>query len=213
MSDMAGFYGERAERVVAALKKNLFDALYVPTGEQAVEEIMKRIPEAASVGVGGSLTLRRLGIVELLKKRGHEVYDHWQPGLEPGEVNIMRRRQLTSDVFLSSTNAVTAEGHLVNIDGVGNRVASMTFGPGKVIVAAGINKIVRDQKAAMERIKSEAAPLNFMRLNLATPCTKTTFCSDCSSPARGCKVTVVTEAKPGGIPEFSVIIVGERLGF
>ncbi|MFZ5651874.1 MAG: lactate utilization protein [Bacillota bacterium] len=210
---MSGFYGERAERVVAALKKNLFEALYIPTGEQAVEEIMKRIPEAASVGVGGSLTLRQLGVVDLLKKRGHEVYDHWQPGLDPGEVNKMRRGQLTSDVFLSSTNAVTAEGHLVNIDGVGNRVASMTFGPGKVIVVAGINKIVRDQKSAMERIKNEVAPLNFTRLNFATPCTKTTFCSDCSSPARGCKVTVVTEVKPGGIPEFLVIIIGERLGF
>lgn len=213
MSELSGFYGERAERVVAALKKNLFDAIYVPTGEQAVEEILKRIPETASVGVGGSLTLRQLGVVELLKEKGHEVYDHWQPGLEPRDVNMMRRRQLTSDVFLSSSNAVTAEGHLVNIDGVGNRVASMTFGPGKVIVVVGINKIVRDQKAAMERIKNEAAPLNFTRLNFATPCTRTTFCSDCSPPARGCKITVVTEAKPGGIPEFVVIIIGERLGF
>ncbi|MFZ5647076.1 MAG: lactate utilization protein [Bacillota bacterium] len=213
MNDAIKFYGERAERVVAALKKNLFDALYVPTGEQAVEEILKRIPEGATVGVGGSLTLRQIGVVELLKSKGHEVYDHWAPGLDPQEVYNIRRLQLTSDVFLSSSNAITAQGHLLNIDGVGNRVAAMTFGPGKVIVVAGINKIVTDQKAAMERIKNEAAPLNFTRLNMPTPCTKTTFCSDCSPPARSCRTTVVTEVKPGGIPEFLILLVGERLGF
>lgn len=213
MSDMAVFYGERAERVVAELKKNLFEALYVPTGKQAVEEILKRVPAGATVGVGGSLTLRQIGVVDLLKKMGHEVYDHWQPGLDPQEVDEVRRRQLTSGVFLTSSNAVTAEGHLVNIDGSGNRVASMTFGPRKVIVVAGINKIVKDQKAAMDRIKNEAAPLNFNRLNAATPCAKTTFCANCSPPARLCRVTAVTEIKPAGIPEFLVILVGERLGF
>lgn len=213
MTDMAPFYEERANRVVAALKKNLFDSLYVPTGEQAVEEILKRIPEGATVGVGGSLTLRQIGVVELLKKRGHSVFDHWQEGLDPAEVEEIRRRQITSDVFISSSNAVTAAGHLVNIDGTGNRVASMTFGPKKVIVVAGINKITRDLDSAMKRIKNEAAPLNFCRLKLPTPCAKTTFCADCQPPARFCRVTAITEVRPGGIPEFVVIIVGKNLGF
>ena len=212
MSDFDRFYEERAGRVVSALKKNLFEALYTPTPEQAVEEILKRIPEGSTVGVGGSVTVRELGLVELLKTRGHTVFDHWQPGLDPGEVDNIRRRQLTSDVFLSSSNAVTVDGHLVNIDGSGNRVASMTFGPRKVIVVVGINKITRDYQSAMNRIKNEAAPLNFCRLNLPTPCAKTTLCSDCSPPARFCRVTAVTEVRPSGIPEFVVIIVGKSIG-
>lgn len=212
MSDFDRFYEERAGRVVSALKKNLFEALYTPTQEQAVEEIMKRIPEGSTVGVGGSVTIRELGVVELLKTKGHTVFDHWQQGLDPGEVDNIRRRQLTSDVFLSSSNAVTAEGHLVNIDGSGNRVASMTFGPRKVIVVVGINKITRDYQSAMNRIKNEAAPLNFCRLNLPTPCAKTTFCADCLPPARFCRVTAVTEVRPSGIPEFVVIIVGKNIG-
>ncbi|MCL6477160.1 MAG: lactate utilization protein [Peptococcaceae bacterium] len=213
MTDLKPFYEERAKKVVAALNKNLFEALYAPGREQAVEEILKRIPAGATVGAGGSVTLREINILEILKKRGHTVYDHWQQGLDPAEVDEIRRRQLTSDVFLSSSNAVTSEGHLVNIDGAGNRVASMVFGPKKVIVVVGINKIVRDREAAIVRIKNEAAPKNFYRMNLPTPCAKTTFCTDCSPPARFCRVTAVTEVKPGGIPEFVVIIVGENLGF
>ncbi|MFZ5633434.1 MAG: lactate utilization protein [Bacillota bacterium] len=213
MTDMKPFYEERAKKVVAALNKNLFEALYVPGREQAVEEILKRIPAGATVGAGGSVTLREINILEILKKKGHTVYDHWQQGLDPAEVDEIRRKQLTSDVFLSSSNAVTSEGHLVNIDGSGNRAASMIFGPKKVIVVAGINKVVRDQEAAIGRIKNEAAPMNFYRLNLPTPCVKTTFCADCSPPARFCRVTIVTEVKPAGIPEFVVIIVGENLGF
>ncbi|MHB8158285.1 MAG: lactate utilization protein [Desulfocucumaceae bacterium] len=211
--DLTLFYEKRAKKVVSALNKNLFEALYAPTREQAVAEILKRIPEGATVGAGGSVTLRQLGILETIKNMGHTVYDHWQEGLDPGEVNAVRRLQLTSDVFISSTNAVTAEGHLVNIDGHGNRVAAMTFGPKKVIVVAGINKITRDRESAIGRIKNEAAPLNFNRLDLPTPCLKSTFCVDCSPPAKICRITAVTEVKPSGIPEYVVIIVGEELGF
>ncbi|MFZ5644702.1 MAG: lactate utilization protein [Bacillota bacterium] len=213
VKDMELFYEQRAGKVVAALNKNLFEALYSPTVEQAVQEILSRVPEGATVGAGGSLSLRQMGILETLKKKGHTVFDHWEEGLDPAGVDEVRRRQLTSDVFLSSTNAVTADGYLVNIDGSGNRVAAMTFGPKKVIVVAGLNKIVRDRESAINRIKNEAAPLNFYRLNLPSPCAKTTFCMDCSPPARFCRVTAITEVKPAGIPEFCVIIVGQNLGF
>ncbi|MFZ5596651.1 MAG: lactate utilization protein [Bacillota bacterium] len=212
MDNIGEFYAERAGRVVAALNRNLFEALYAPDGEQAVEEIMKRIPAGATVGAGGSVTLRQLGVLELLKQKGHQVFDHWQEGLDPAAIDEIRRRQITADVFLSSSNAITADGHLVNIDGSGNRVASLTFGPRKVIVVAGINKIVRDREAAMSRIKNEAAPLNFYRLGLPSPCAKSTFCADCSPPARFCRITAVTEVRPAGIPEFVVIIVGRNLG-
>lgn len=210
---MQNFYRSRADKVVAALNRNMFEALFVQSKEQAVEEIMRRIDTGSTVGAGGSVTLRQIGILEALKARGVEVYDHWQEGLSPAEMDAIRRKQITSDVFLSSSNAVTLDGRLVNIDGAGNRVAAMTFGPRKVIVVVGINKIVRDQQAAMVRIKNEAAPMNFCRLKSPTPCAKTTFCADCSPPARLCRVTVVTEVRPAGIPEFVVIIVGEQLGY
>jgi len=212
MTDFANFYADKAKKVVAALNKNLFEGLYVATGRQAVEEIVKRVPEGATVGVGGSVTMRQIGVLDLLRKKGHTVYDHWQEGLDQVQLYNIRRSQLTSDVFLASSNAVTADGHLVNIDGAGNRLAAMTFGPRKVIVVAGINKLAGSREAALERIKNQAAPLNFCRLNLPTPCAKTGFCSDCAPPARFCRVTTVTEVRPAGIPEFVVIIVGESLG-
>ncbi|MDA8336966.1 MAG: lactate utilization protein [Peptococcaceae bacterium] len=207
------FNAERARRVVAALNKNLFDGVWAPTAGDAVEEILKRVPPGAGVGAGGSVTLRQIGVLEILEKKGHTVFDHWREGLDPAEVYRVRRNQLTADVFLSSTNAVTMDGCLVNIDGAGNRVAAMIFGPSRVIVVAGLNKIARDREAALVRIKDEAAPRNMHRLNLPTPCARTTFCADCAPPARMCRITTVIEAKPLGIPEFTVILVGENLGF
>lgn len=213
MADLGQFNGERAKKVVAALNKNLFEGVYAPTAREAVEEVLKRVPAGATVGAGGSVTLRQIGILEMLKQKGHTVFDHWQEGLDAAEVYHVRRSQLTADVFLASANAVTVNGRLVNIDGVGNRVAAMIFGPSRVIVVAGMNKIARDQEAAVARIKDEAAPRNMYRMDLPTPCAKTTFCADCLPPARMCRITTVIEAKPLGIPEFTVIIVGETLGY
>lgn len=213
MSDQCSFYEERATRVVSALKKNLFEAVYAPSTREAVVEILKRVPSGATVGAGGSVTLRQIGILELLEKSGHTVFDHWREGLDQETLYQVRRSQLTCDVFLSSTNAVTMDGCLVNIDGAGNRVAAMTFGPSRVIVVAGVNKITRNKEAALARIKDEAAPRNMYRLNLPTPCAKSTFCADCAPPARMCRITTLTEAKPLGIPDFTVIIVGEDLGY
>jgi len=208
-----GFYAERAKRVVAALNKNQFEGVYVPSAAAAVEEILKRVPAGASVGAGGSVTLRQIGILDLLRQRGHTVFDHWEEGLDAVQAYRVRRSQLTSDVYLSGTNAVTMNGHLLNIDGAGNRVAAMSFGPSRVIVVAGVNKIARDYEAALTRIKNQAAPMNMCRLNLATPCAKTTFCGDCAPPARMCRITTLIEAKPLGVPEFTVLLVGEELGY
>ncbi|HUW64465.1 MAG TPA: lactate utilization protein [Spirochaetia bacterium] len=213
MTDLGRFYGERAKKVVAALNKNLFEGVYAPTAREAVDEILKRVPEGSTVSAGGSVTLRQIGILELLRQQGHTVFDHWQEGLDAAQVYQVRRSQLTADVFLSSTNAVTLDGRLVNIDGAGNRVAAMIFGPSRVIVVAGINKVTRDQESALARIRDEAAPLNMYRLDLPTPCAKTTFCANCAPPARMCRITTVIEAKPLGIPEFTVIVVGEPLGY
>ena len=124
----------------------------------------------------------------------------------------IRRAQLTCDVFMTGSNAVTMDGKLVNVDGTGNRVAAMIFGPEKVIVVAGINKIVRDLDAAEERIRSVAAPVNNSRIGLPNPCVKTGECMDCQGPTRICNVTTIIGKRPN-TTEMHVVIVGEDMGF
>ncbi|HBA56184.1 MAG TPA: lactate utilization protein C, partial [Syntrophorhabdus aromaticivorans] len=115
--------------------------------------------------------------------------DHWKEGLAKEEMNAIRLQQLTCDLFLSSANAITEHGDIVNIDGFGNRVSAMIFGPKKVIIIAGYNKIVPDVPAALDRIKRVAAPMNAKRLNLSLPCAETGHCHDCTSEERICRVT------------------------
>lgn len=211
--ELQNFNEKRANKVVTALLKKDFEALYVPDKASALKEVINRIPEGARVGIGGSVTLRQIGLPEELKKRGHVLYDHWQGGLTQEELDQIRKQQLTCDVFLTGTNAITADGKLVNTDFTGNRVASMIFGPGKVIVVAGINKVVTNLEAALERIKNEASPKNALRLGFSTPCAGATFCTDCSGTNRLCRVTTIIEARPKGILDYTVIIAGENLGF
>jgi hypothetical protein len=124
----------------------------------------------------------------------------------------MRREMFLADVYVSSSNAVTEDGKLYNIDGTGNRVGSMTFGPKKVILVCGINKIVKDLDAAVSRVQNRAAPMNARRLALKTPCAETGVCADCASPQRICNVYVVTAKKPVWT-DVTVLLVGEPLGF
>jgi len=203
---------ERAKKAIEKLQAHDFKALYVRTKDEAVQEILKCVNPKQTVGVGGAVTVRDLGLVERLESQGNLVHDHWKPGLSKEKVSEVRKLQLTCDVFLSSVNAVTLNGELVNIDGAGNRVGAMTFGPGKMILVAGYNKIVDDVQEAIHRIKNIAAPLNAKRLNLDLPCAKLGRCVDCNSPNRICCIMVVHERKPL-ISDVLVIIVGEELGF
>jgi L-lactate utilization protein LutB len=120
---------------------------------------------------------------------------------------------MQADFFIASSNAVTEDGALVNTDGTGNRIAAMFFGPKKVIIVAGVNKLVPDLEAAMKRIKDVAAPLNAKRLGLKTPCAKTENCYDCSSHERICKITAVMDAPSSHTEKVYVILVGEELGY
>lgn len=203
------FVKKIAENCVEALKKSGFAAYYVETREEAKKIVMDAIPEGASVGIGGSVTVRDLGLQEALTARGNVVYDHWDPALSAVEKTQARDNQIKADVFLSSTNALTKSGALVNVDGTGNRVASMIFGPKTSIVVCGYNKIVEDLDAALERIRTYAAPINYKRLNAKVPCAEGGDCANCSL----CKVTTVVEAKPGAKSLFVVVIVGEKLGY
>lgn len=200
------------EKVVKALEKNNFQAYYVADRNAAIEKVLSLVPAGATIGVGGSWTLKDLGIPAQLAKNGHTVYDHNVPGLTVEESMTLRRKELLCDVFLSGTNAVTLDGQLVNVDGTGNRVAAMSFGPKKVIVVVGVNKIVPDLDAAMERIEMVAAPINNKRLDRPNPCTITGMCMDCQGSTRICNITTILHKRPPAI-DFHVVVVGDELGF
>lgn len=203
---------ERMRKIVEKLKAHDFEALYVKTKEEAVKEIWKYIISDMKIGVGGSVTIRELGILDELRARGNVIYDHWIPGLSKEESLRFRKSQMTSDLFLSSVNAVTLNGELVNIDGVGNRVNSINFGPGKVILVVGYNKIVEDVQEAIKRIKNVAAPINARRLSIDVPCAKVGKCVDCNSPNRICRVVMIHERRPF-LTDMLIILVGEELGY
>ncbi len=199
--------------VIANLIQNGFQAGFAETAASAREMVLGMISPGAPVGVGGSVTIRQLNLIETLRARGHEVYDHWKEGLSPEEIRETKLRHITSPFFLTSTNALTRDGKLVNIDNTGNRVAAMAFGPEHVIVVAGKNKIVAGLDEALDRIKTKVAPVNASRRQDKTPCAATGKCQDCKSPGRICRVTTILERKTKGVGTFSVIIVGETLGY
>lgn len=200
------------QRVVSALRKNNFKAEFFPEREEALQHILSKIPPDSRVGVGGSTTLREIGLIDILRDKGHTLYDHNQADLSREEKTAQRYNQMSSDIFIASTNAVTLKGELVNIDGIGNRVAAMTFGPGKVILAAGINKVVKDVEEGLQRIRLYAAPLNTKRHESPNPCLKTGQCADCSSDSRICNITSIIHKCPP-LNDIEVIIIGETLGF
>lgn len=200
------------KRVVEALRKNNFSACYVKSGNDAVKLVLAEVEKEASIGIGGSVTLNEIGLIQAMEKGSYHIYDHNKEGLTREESLQIRRNELMADVFITSSNAITMNGELVNTDGSGNRVAGMIFGPRKVFVIAGINKIVSDINAAIERIKNIAAPINAKRLQRKTPCAITGECADCSSPERICCVTTIMNKKPVAI-EMKVIIIGEEFGY
>lgn len=205
-------YQQRCQRAVESLVKNGFTALYCPTALAASDYILAEAAEAGSIGFGGSLSVADLEVAAKLKEKGKELLMHSDPGLTPEERRTVMRRQLTCDLFLTGTNALTLTGCLVNIDATGNRAAAMFFGPQKVIVVAGRNKLVDgDIGDAVRRIKGCASPPNARRLNFNTPCAQTGFCCDCNSPDRICRITTVIDRKPRQT-DLRVLVVNEDMG-
>jgi L-lactate utilization protein LutB len=205
------FREKQVERTINALKKNRFEALFVPDAKTAFEEVMKRIPDGVTVGIGGSVTLAQIGLTEALGKRKIQfIWPQQQAKNDEERLNLFRK-SFTSDVFLTSTNAVTESGKLFNVDATGNRVGAMFIGPKKTIVVCGVNKIVKDLDAAEKRVREWAAPQNAKRLNRKTPCVETGVCEDCSSPDRICNIYVTLAKKPAR-NDVVVILVGEYLG-
>ena len=199
-------------KVCAALERNGFTAHYVATGAEAMEMVASFVQPGTTVGFGGSMSLKAIGAPEKVRALGAEVLDHNAPGIDQEKQLELRRAQLTCDLFLSSSNAVTLEGDIVNVDGAGNRVAALTFGPKKTIVVVGTNKIVRDLDEALHRIETTASPMNNKRLDRPNPCVKAGTCQDCQGETRICRVYQVLRRRPL-YSDFTVIVVGEPLGY
>ena len=205
-------YEQKCEKAVESLGKNGFAAIYCKTAGQAFDYIVREAADADTIGFGGSLTVVDLLVADRLREMGKDLLMHSVPGLALDERIAVMRRQLTCDLFLTGANAVTLSGSIVNIDATGNRAASMFFGPKKVIVVAGRNKLVDgDAAAAIKRIKESSSPPNAKRLNFNTPCARTGFCSDCSSPDRICRITTVIDRKPR-MTDLRVLVVNEDMG-
>lgn len=203
---------ETIKKTIENLRAHAFPVEYVAGRKEAAELVLQYIPADAAVGVGGSVTIRELGLIEALIKRGNTVYDHSAEGLSPQEALATRIKQMTCGCFLCSVNAIARTGELVNIDGVGNRINAMNFGPKKVIIVAGINKIAEDLPHALERAHNVAAPQNARRLGLALPCAKTGRCEDCNSPQRICRSILIMERRPL-LTDITVVLVHEELGY
>ncbi|MFZ2781056.1 MAG: lactate utilization protein [Rectinemataceae bacterium] len=213
MNEVVAWSNEtRAERARAALARNGFDAVCVPDAARAAELVMSFIKPGMKVGFGGSMTIRALGIQEKAVAAGAILLDHNKPGLSSEERIGLLRAQLTCDLFLASSNAVTMKGELYNVDGNGNRVAALSFGPRKTIVVAGANKIVADETEAWARIEAWASPMNNRRLGKDNPCMKLGQCADCDSTGRICRVYQILRRRPS-FADFTVILVGENLGY
>lgn len=196
------------ETTINALKKNNFNVEYVEKADDVPDIILKLIPENATIEMAGSMSVNQIGVMKKLEERGNT-----GPGIpKPGAIIAPSLEPANrSDVLLVSTNAVTLDGKLVNLDGMGNRVTGMVYGTKQVILVVGQNKIVKDVPTALERVQKVIAPYHALNMGLPTPCSKTGECSDCNSPARICNVMTIINKKPLS-PEFTIIMVGEDMG-
>jgi len=197
-SKMLKDIGNKIPDLIENLRKKHFNVINVNDIEKAKEEVLKLINENETVGVGGSLTIRALGVIEELMNRGNKVIHHWLPKTFIDEIKKARREEVRADVFLTSTNALTLTGELVNMDTYGNRVAAMIFGPPKVIIVAGYNKIVKDIDEAFKRVREEAAVKNAKRLEI-------------EYPEQLCKVATIIYQKPDDT-DITIILVNAQLG-
>jgi len=205
----------RLEEVADMLKNNNFETHIVADCAAAGKLVLDTLLPASKaklIAYGGSMTLKTSKVLEAIAgDENYELIVSDDPKLSMDEKIERRRQGLLADLYLTSTNALTEDGHLVNLDMIGNRVAALTFGPKKVVVLAGRNKLVPDLESAMVRIKEYAAPTNAMRLDCKTPCVKTSHCMDCKSPGRICNHWTITE-KSFPKERICVILIDEDLG-
>ena len=200
----------KGPKVADALNKRHFEAYYVSNKEDAVAKVLELIPKNHSVAWGGTMTMDQLGLKEKLSTAGYSLIDR-DAAKSPEEREVVMHKALNCGSFIMSSNAITEDGQLFNIDGKGNRVAALIYGPENVIIIAGMNKVVQDMDAAYKRVRAYAAPANAQRFDLDTPCKKIGECADCLSASTICAQFVQTRiCKPAG--RIKVVLIGEELG-
>ncbi len=204
-------YKIKSATIIKNLQKRNMEGYYCETKEEAKELLLSLIKKDDVVSWGGTFSIEEIGAKEALKSNDIKVIDR-DTAKTPEERTKMMKAALTSDVFLTSTNAITMDGELVNIDGSGNRLAAFCYGPDSVIVVAGMNKVVRDIESGMKRIRTDACVPNAIRYNLKTPCATTGICAECTSDETICSQILVTRYCKSK-NRFKVILVGEQLGF
>ena len=205
------YYDKRGAILVKNLKSRHFDAYYCSTKEEALEKALSLIPAGASVGWGGCVSCQQIGLLDAVRAGEYKALDRDKCNTPEERDNLMHQC-LLADTFLTGANAISLDGQMVNIDGNGNRVAAIIYGPRQVIVVAGMNKVVDTLDAAITRARTVAAPINQQRFGLPNPCTATGSCADCKSETCICNHIVVTRhCRPVGKIKF--ILVGEDLGF
>ncbi|MCI2049515.1 MAG: lactate utilization protein [Lachnospiraceae bacterium] len=201
-----------AEQIIQKLKERNMDGAYFATAEQCKNEILQEIPQGASVTWGGSVTITDMGLIDAVKSNPGMIAKDRMTAKTPEEKRTFYSQQTLCDYFLMSTNAITLDGQLVNIDGAGGRVACLITGPSHVFVIAGMNKVESDLDAAMKRVRNFAAPANNLRLSHNTPCTKAGRCCDCLTSECICNQIVVTR-RSGIAGRIKVFLIGETLGY
>lgn len=206
------YYRNLADTILKNLEKRQIEGYYFDTSEEAVKKASSFLTPGCSVGFGGSMTLNESGMMDALVNNPDITLFDRSKAKNAEETKEIYRKCLTADYFFMSTNAITADGELVNIDGNGNRLAALVYGPEYVIILAGMNKAVRTVEDAISRVRNIAAPPNGNRLNKETPCAITGVCKDCLSPGCMCSHTVITRycGTPGRI---KILLIGEELGY
>ena len=192
------------EKLTENLKNNGFDVAHFATGKEAAEYLNKKI-DGKTIGFGGSITVEEIGLVDMLKSH-NTLNHHWHDGALADAAK--------TEIYISSANAIAETGEIINIDGSGNRVSSMSFGHDEYYMIVGSNKIAEDYDKALWRARNIAAPKNAQRLNRNTPCAvKADKCYNCNSPERICKSLSVLWKKPTSFKSFEIILVDEELGY
>ena len=204
----------QARDLLGKLEKRGFGAVYAPDPDEGRRAVLNLVPENGTVGLLGSQTLERLGLYEHFRQSGRELVDHRgrTGALETEEGQDYLRRIFQAEVMLASVNALDAEGRLYNVDFIGNRVAAMIFGPRRVVLAVGLNKLVSNSGEAWRRVRHLAAPRNNKRSGHPNPCLKSGRCHDCQTPHRSCNYfSVIERSRPAG--RINIVLIGRELGY
>lgn len=202
---------EDYEKLVQTFEKRYFTVHSAPSAQAAKELVLSLVGKGTSVGLGGSVTLTALGMYEALLSNGNTAYSH--AATPQAQDPLIYQKENSADWYLASTNAITRDGRLINIDGRGNRVAGMFAGPKNVILVIGKNKLTENEEEGRRRAKEIAAPLNAKRLHCKTPCVVDGKCHDCATEGRICRVTSIIEYRPYWLESMHLVLVDEDMGY